>query len=261
MLFIVLISAAVYLISSVTGGDFVSNLLFHPPSIMRGQVWRLFTWIFVPTGGNIFFVAIALYFYYFIGSTLEREWGTAKFTVYYLFGILVNLVYGLIVWIISGSSPIVVPIYLNLSMLFAFATIFPDFTVRLFLIIPIKIKWLAWLNAAFFAFTIILGVINGQIFEALLPIVAILNYVLICGYDLMSYIRPITLQRSPQVVNFKKAAKQVKRDLADKPYRHKCAVCGKTDIDSPELEFRYCSRCNGYHCFCIEHINNHIHFE
>ena len=54
--------------------------------------------------------------------------------------------------------------------------------------------------------------------------------------------------------------RRINREQNSKPYHHKCAVCGRTDADHPELEFRYCSRCAGYHCFCQDHINNHIHF-
>ena len=164
-------------------------------------------------------------------------------------------------WLILGFPFPVTPTYLNLSMLFAFATLFPDVQIRLFLIIPIKIKWLALFNAAFFLYEIVSSLATGLVVAALLPVVAVLNYILICGDELLSYIRPMKIRRSSQIVNFKKAAKQAKRDLADKPYRHKCAVCGKTDTEYPDLEFRYCSRCEGYHCFCIDHINNHIHFE
>jgi len=258
MLFIVLFSAGVFIIG---GAGLFSFLAFHPPSILRGEVWRLLTWVFLPITGNIFFVAIALYFYFFVGSTLEREWGTAKFTIYYIFGVLLNIIYGFIMWFALGISVYIVPNFLNLSMFFAFATLFPDVTVRLFFVIPIKVKWLAMFNAAYFTYSIIAGILAGQLFAALLPVVALLNYFIICGDDLLSKLKPLKIRASPQMVNFKKAAKQAKRDLADKPYRHKCAVCGKTDVDYPDLEFRYCSRCNGYHCFCIDHINSHIHFE
>jgi hypothetical protein len=258
MLFIVFISAGVFIIGS---GGLFNLLTFHPALIMRGQIWRLITWIFLPLSNNIFFVAIALYFYYFIGSTLEREWGTAKFTIYYIFGVLLNIIYGFIMWYIIGAQFFtIVPNFLNLSMFFAFATLFPDITVRLFFVIPIKVKWLALFNAAYFAYEIINGIIAGYIFIALLPIVALINYFIICGDELLAYLKPIKMRASPQVINFKKAAKQAKRDLADKPYRHICAVCGKTDTDFPDIEFRYCSQCDGYHCFCDEHINNHVHF-
>jgi len=260
MLYIVIISAVLYIIGGVGTGLF--NLIaFHPALILQGQIWRLVTWIFIPLGGNIFFVAIALYFYYFVGSTLEREWGAGRFTIYYIFGILLNVIYGFVMWFAAGVYVPIVPNFLNLSMFFAFATLFPDFSVRLFLIIPIKVKWLALFNAVYFLYAIISSIIAGSVFVALLPIVALLNYFLMCGEELFSRLKPLKVRASPQVVNFRKAAKQVKRDMADKPYRHKCAVCGKTDVDSPDMEFRYCSQCNGYHCFCSEHINNHIHFQ
>jgi len=249
-------------------GDLFGLLAFRTDMIMRGEIWRVLSWVFLQfppsyyvalSFQNVFFAAIALYFYYFLGSSLEREWGTAKFSIFYFSGVLLHIIFGFIVF--SFRTVLITPIYLNLSMLFAFATLFPDVQIRLFLIIPIKIKWLGIFNAAFFIYSIIIAAIAGDLISALLPVVAVLNYILMCGDDLLSYIRPLKVRTSPQVVNFKKAAKQVKRDLADKPYRHKCAVCGKTDTENPDLEFRYCSRCNGYHCFCIEHINNHIHFE
>ena len=261
MLYIVIISAGVLVALMASGGEFFRFLFFDPHMILRGEIWRLITWIFIPVNSNPLWAAVALYFYYMIGSTLEREWGAGKFTIYYVFGILLNAIYGFVMYFAFRMPVALTPTFLNFSMLFAFATLFPDFTIRLFFIIPLKVKWLALFNAVFFAVSIIQGIWTGDFFQALLPVVAILNYILICGDELLSYIRPLKVRTSPQVVNFKKAAKQVKRDLAEKPYRHKCAVCGRTDAEYPNLEFRYCSRCNGYHCFCSDHINNHIHFE
>ena len=257
MLFVVIISAVVFLVGS---RELIGFLMFSPAHILQGQVWRVITWIFIPINNNIFFAALMLYFYYFIGTTLEREWGTAKFTIYYISGIVLNIIYGLIIYYVFQMPVYLSAGFINLSMFFAFAVLFPDFTVRLFLIIPIKIKWLALLNAAFFAFSIISEILAGHISMALLPLIALLNFIIFCGEDLFSYVRPYKFSMSKQTINFKKAAKRAKRDLADKSYRHKCSVCGKTDTEYPEMEFRYCSRCNGYHCFCSEHINNHIHF-
>jgi len=205
-------------------------------------------------------MAITLYFYYFIGSTLEREWGTAKFTIYYLSGIVLHIIYGFIMWFITSRIFLLTPMYLNLSMFFAFAVLFPDHVVRLFFIIPIKIKWLALLNAAFFIYAIISEILGGRVLVALLPIVALLNFFIICGDEALAYLRPIRARVSPQTIDFKKAARKVKKEQMGKAYRHKCSVCGKTDAEFPNLEFRYCSRCEGYHCYCIDHINNHEHF-
>jgi len=237
-------------------------MAFHPALIMQGQVWRLITWVFLPLSGiHIIFFAIMMYFYYLIGSTLEREWGTGKFTIFYSFGVLLNIIYGAVMWFAFDTLVPLNPAFLNLSLFFAFATLFPDFTIRLLLIIPIKIKWLAIVNAGFFIYSIAIDIVQGYLLIAFLPVVAILNYILICGDDLLSNLRPLRARRSPRVINFKKAAKKAKRDHDAQSYQRKCAVCGKTDVEYPDLEFRFCSRCNGYHCFCVDHINNHIHFE
>lgn len=262
MLFIIIGQIIVFLFSMMDRtGYFISYLLFSPQLILQGQVWRLITFVFVPESSNLFTLAISLYFYYFIGNTLERQWGTPKFTLYYICGILCTVIYGMIAGLLGnfgyfgiGSS------YINLSMFFVFATFFPESRVLLFFIIPIKIKWLAYLDAALFAFSIISSLMAGQILLAFVPLVAVLNYFIFCGDILAEHFSRGRYKRSPNVVNFKKAAKQAHAETQSKGYTRKCAVCGRTDTDYPELEFRYCSRCEGYHCFCEDHINNHIHF-
>jgi membrane associated rhomboid family serine protease len=266
MKYIVFISAAVFIIDLMdTTNTLFAVLSFNPSQILTGQVWRLVTWLFLPLNNNLLFTAIMLYFYYFIGTTLEREWGTPKFTLFYLLGVLLNIIYGFVIWIVLGSpnlasASLLAPNFLNLSMFFAFAALFPDHRVMLLFIIPIKIKWLAIINAFFFAYSIIVNLLAGDFIDAFLPLVAIFNFILFCGGDVLAYIRPHKSRFSGNTINFKKAAKKARRDKESQPYRHKCAVCGKTDTEYPNMEFRYCSRCDGYHCFCQDHINNHIHF-
>jgi hypothetical protein len=273
MLYFVIGYGVVYLIAAMdTTKTFLGLIYFDPSLIIRGEIWRLVTWIFFPAGGSVLsptsllFTALMLYFYYFIGSTLEREWGTPKFNIYYIIGVLLNIIYGFTVWLITGSdfyfrlSPLDAS-FLNLSMFFAFAVFYPDQRVLFFFVIPIKIKWLALLDAVYFMYIIIANLIAGSYFYALLPIVAVLNFFLFCFDDLMHYLRPYKTVTTRQAINFRKAARQKRHEEAAHPYRHKCAVCGKTDAEYPNLEFRYCSRCNGYHCFCIDHINNHVHFQ
>ena len=124
--------------------------------------------------------------------------------------------------------------------------------VLLFFLFPIKMKFLALFDALFF----VLSVFSTPFPANLLPIVAILNFLIFCGGELL----PRRHKPSAATVNFRKESRRIRREQEAQLYRHKCAVCGKTDRDHPELEFRYCSRCQGYHCFCQEHINNHIHF-
>ncbi len=244
-----------------------SNLLsFSSSSILHGEVWRLITFVFVPyiagrRMADFLWLAILLYFYYWIGTALEREWGTAKFTIFYLFGVVLNILMGFVVGVATMS-------YVNLSMFFAFATLFPDMQVLLFFIIPVKVKWLAWVDAAFFAFTIVRLLVAGHPLYALLPVIAILNYLLFFASDIgdtLGYWKRRAGSRmgrktGPKVINFNNAKTRTKAG-AKEAYLHKCAVCGKTDVSDPGMEFRYCSKCNGYYCYCIDHINSHIHIQ
>ncbi|MDR0952533.1 MAG: hypothetical protein LBM18_06385 [Oscillospiraceae bacterium] len=267
MLYLIIGNVICYVIALMdTTGLFLGALTFDARAVFTlGQVWRLFTFVIVPpfTGiGNILWLAIALYFYYSIGNSLESAWGKGKFTLYYLFGMLSALAFGLIVWLITGSSMMLTASYINLSMFFAFATLYPDATFLLFFIIPVKAKWLAWVDAAFFALEIITGM---RYFPAnLLPLVAIANYLLFCGGWLFNRMRPKNIKAAQQqrnrTIEYRTAARQYHQQQAFKKYTRKCEVCGRTDADYPNLEFRFCSKCGGYHCFCMDHINNHTHF-
>ena len=135
---------------------------------------------------------IFLYFYYFIGSTMEREWGQAKFNLYFLSGMLFTIIYSFVVYFATGKSPdpYSVAEYIYLSMFFTFATYYPDVQVLLFFVIPVKIKWLAWVDAAFFLYS----VFRLPFPNSLLPIVAVLNYLLFCGDILFANLSPSLLQ-------------------------------------------------------------------
>ncbi len=264
MLYIVIANAVVYIFSMIdtTNGSFISYLTFKPSRILAGEVWRIITFIFIPQGGsNLLFVALSLYFYYFIGSTLERTWGSGRFTIYYALGYLLLVVFGFFIWISTGSSILPTFIsahYLNLSMFFAFATLYPDTRVLLFFIIPIKIKWLALVDAAYFLYYFLTGPIPINF----LPVIAVLNYYLIfCGSDLKYALQPLKYRVSKRNIEFKANARKVEKQKASGAYVRQCSVCGRTEKDYPNLEFRYCSKCDGYHCFCEDHINNHVHFK
>lgn len=259
MLFVVIGNILVFLFTMMDRtGFFSSYLTFSAAGVFqRGEVWRLLTFILVPNESNIFFLALFLYFYYFIGRTLERQWGAGKFTIYYFSGILLTLLYGTVVWLITGVSYGLTASYVNLSMFFAFATLYPDARFLL-IIIPVKAKWLAWLDAAVFIWTIIQYLFSGYPLLALIPVIAILNYLLFFASDFARLFGRVKYKTSRQTINFKKAQKQARET---KGYIHKCAVCGITDADDPNMEFRYCSKCNGYYCYCMDHINNHVHIE
>ncbi len=248
---IVIGSVVVYLLDMFSQNSFSAMLYFSLPHILQGQIWRLVTFVFLPLDSRLIYFALSTYLYWMIGSTLEREWGTAKFTLFYVMGVVLNMLLGFVTGYASMA-------YVNLSMFFAFATLYPNTQFLIFFIIPIKVKWLAWLDAAFFAWSVIRYLIAGQFLMALLPIVAILNYFLFFSADFARLFGRVKHQTSKQTINFKKAQKQARQT---KGYIHKCAVCGITDEMDSSMEFRYCSKCNGYYCYCMNHINNHVHIE
>ena len=230
----------------------INYLSFDPYLVLHGQVWRIISFAMIPPSDGMLAV-IAIYFYYWIGSTLEQYWGTPQFNIYFFTGILLTLLYGFLIYFITGIRLQLTATYVYLSMFFSFAALFPDMQVLLFFIIPVKMKWLALIDAAFFVY----GVLTTPFPLNLLPIVAVLNFFLFCGGDLL---RRLPRRPSANTVNFRRESNRIRREQRDNLYKHKCAVCGRTDVTNPELEFRYCSRCAGYHCFCQDHINNHIHF-
>ena len=268
MMYIVAGTALVYIIDMMdTTGTFIAMLEFYPNLVLKGELWRLITWVFIPLNrgiSDILWVALSLYFYYFVGTTLERSWGSGKLTVFYVSGMILNMVYSLLVHTIGTAvglshwltfiSPS--PVYLNLSMFFAFATLYPDTRLMLMFIIPVKIKWLAWFNAAYYAYIVFQCITSGLYFHALVPVVAVLNYVLICGLPLPTR---AAIRHRKNAVTFSNTV-NITRQHIDDTYRHKCTTCDRTDKTNPELEFRYCSRCEGFRCYCEEHIENHTHF-
>ena len=255
MLYIAIANVVVCLMDmfSMSGVPLSYMLSFSRDLILRGQVWRLVTFVLVPEGSSLFAVFIGAYFYYWIGSMMEREWGTAKFNVFYMSGVVLNIIFGMV----TGYATMY---YVNLSLFFAFATLFGNMQVLLFFILPIKVKWLAYVDAAIFAYTVASYVMAGYYLYALLPIVAILNYAVFFWQDFKYLFGRAKRRTSPNVINFKKAQKQAQMKAKETGgYTHKCAVCGITDADHPDMEFRYCSKCDGYYCYCMDHINSHVH--
>ena len=237
---------------SVVYQPFLSYIVFNPALILRGQVWRLLSFMFYPPSTSII-AGLVFYFYYWIGTSLENQWGTGQFTIYFFTGVILTVLYGFLVYFITGLSVSLDSTYIYLSMFFSFAVLYPDMRVLFMYIIPIKMKYLAIVDALFFLYSII----TTRFPFNLLPVVAVLNFLIFCGADLW---RALPRRQSKSTVNFRREAAKIRREQQDRLYTHKCAVCGRTDTEYPQLEFRYCSRCAGYHCFCADHINNHIHF-
>ena len=255
MLYIVIGQVAVFILDLFFRGMLSSYWLpFSRDLILHGQVWRLVTFIFLPSdSGNPFFLLLGCYFYYWIGTMLEREWGTARFTLFYLSGVVLSVLSGMIL----GITDIY---YINLSIFLVIATLYGEMQVLLFFVIPIKMKWMALLDVALILVAVIQNLMYGSWVGALLPLASFVNYFIFTWPFWGAKLGVLRRRADPKVVNFKRVQKQAQKQAkATGGYRHKCAVCGITDADDPNMEFRYCSKCDGYYCYCMNHINNHVH--
>ena len=265
MKYIVFGNVAVFLLDMVSNGTFSRIIAFYPSMILQGQVWRLITFVFVPMNlGSLWFIFSTM-LYFFLGNALERHWGSTRFTVFYGLGVVLNIIAGFILYFAGGQISYLQTAnmyYVNMSMFFAFATLYPDTRFMIYFIIPVKVKWLAWLDAALFAYDIFGFISLGAGIYALMPLMGMLNYLIFFWEDLMGVLgkgkQRAQHRTSRQTINFKQAQKEVQQR---KGYLHKCSVCGITDADHPDMEFRYCSKCNGYYCYCMDHIGNHVHVE
>lgn len=253
------IANVVMWVVSLVNAKMLSYMVFNPYMILHGQIWRIISFVFIPpTTGYL--ALISFYFYYVLGNMLERSWGSAKFSLYVFTGIVLSVITGFILYIFRINISLSAH-YIYLSLFFAFAALFPDMQVLLFFIIPIKMKWLAIVDAVYF----VAEIVSLPFPAKLVPVIAILNVFLFCGEDILDAFGIRKRRQAPRPIVFNRAAEKVRqekarRDQAQNLYTHKCAVCGRTDAEYPGLEFRFCSKCAGYHCFCEEHINNHIHF-
>ena len=153
MRYIVIANVVFWLLGAVNR-PLMSYLLFSPALILRGQIWRLISFIFIPPSTGLL-AFIAFYFYYWIGTTLENQWGTGQFTIYFFTGVILTILYGFGIYFITGKSVLLSSTYIYLSMFFSFAALFPDMQVLFLFIIPVKMKYLALVDAAFFLFSVI----------------------------------------------------------------------------------------------------------
>ena len=232
-------------------GWLTSLLMFYSPYIMRGQVWRLLTFILIPSSSNPFYLLLGCYVVYWTGQMLEREWGTAKFNLFYLCGVLLSIAGGMMLGTINTY-------YIHLSFFLVIATMYSEMQVLFMFVLPIKMKWLALL---YVALILLDGVVIGPV-VVLMAVPSAINYFIFTWPFWSMKLGFVRRQADPQVINFKKARRQAERKARETGgYMHKCAVCGITDQDDPNMEFRYCSKCEGYHCYCANHINNHYHIQ
>ena len=230
---------------------YIQYLMLDASAILRGQIWRIITFMIWPPSSSLFFNLLAIYLYYNLGITLERVWGTFRFNVYFFMGILGHVLAALLIYLLTGNVYLLTTDYLNFSLFFAFAATFPDMQFYLFFAIPIKAKWLAIFDGAYFFY----GLMFGGMADRIAIIMSLLNFLV---YFLMTR----GGKYNPKEIRRKQQFHAQMREASQPPkqgWRHRCAVCGRTDADDPNLVFRYCSKCEGDYEYCQDHLYTHQH--
>lgn len=254
-----------YIIEMVNMG-FLSFLTLDPYAILHGQVWRIFTWIIIPPSSLDPFTIIMLLFYYNIGTSLERTWGTYRYNVYLLSGMFFTVI-GSMVWLgiqYLGGGPIQTlgsisarasiyfsTYYINMSIFLAFAATFPNVQVLLMFLIPVKVKWLGILYGLVLVYDFLFA---GNLVTKIAIAASLLSFV-IFFFTSRSHIH-----MSPKQMKRRAEFRQdIRRN--SRVTKHKCAICGQTEDDDPALEFRFCSKCNGNYEYCQHHLFTHTHVQ
>lgn len=231
-------------------------LTLEPALIMKGQVWRLVTWLIIPPSGFDIFTFIMLFFYYSLGTNLERNWGSFRYNVYIFSGVVFTIFGAFLLFILGkiggatlvGMGPAFSTYYINMSIFLAFAASYPHMKVMIYFVIPVKIKWLAYFDVAYLIYFAFIG---GWAIRVVI-IASILNFIVFFlttrNYH---HVSPSEIKR--------KRAYRKKVEYAKGITKHKCAICGRTEEDGEHLEFRFCSKCEGNYEYCQEHLFTHEH--
>ena len=273
MLFLSIGSVLVMLFTRFSQNPILYDILcFNRSRILAGEVWRLLTFTLTYDTGNFITTIITLICYCSLGKAIENSWGGLRFNLFYLCGVLMMDAFCMI---FGGQAD---ALYLDLSLLLCYATLYPNSQFLLLFIIPVKAWVLGLIDLALtllmVAFLAWLGVFPFCLF----PLVALANYALFFGKDMVNIFpvswranasrlfkrkkKPAAAKQKPNVIPFPSAGSyQATVTKPKAPYNHRCTVCGRTDVSDPELEFRYCSRCNGCYCYCEDHISSHTHIQ
>lgn len=259
-------------------------MTLNPFAIVHGQVWRLVSWLMIPPStSNLFFIAVMMFFYYSIGTSLERVWGAWRYNVFIFTGILLTIVSAFL-WMgftyLTGGGGTLAQVgagsyfgyyslafstyYINMGIFFAYALTFPEAMVLLFFIIPVKVKWLGLLDVAYLVFEFLQATSATRFAIAA-------TFVNIAILYLRSHrsVRRSYSGRTMEDIFHSAVGTGASKNRSAGPVRrqmrpagavvHRCAICGRTQADNPDLEFRYCSKCEGGQEYCQDHLFTHVH--
>ncbi len=245
-------------------------LTLDPYAILHGQIWRIVSWLLIPPTAassvngimDLFFTFIMLYFYYSLGSSLERTWGTYRYNVYIFGGILFTLAASFISlpiiaftmggqsleWAMAFGSLFYSTYYVNMSIFLAFAVTFPNMQVLFMFFIPVKVKWMGIIYLFMLVYE---AIFSGNLFTFFAIGASLVNFA-VFYLSSRKHLAPKQIKRRVQYQH------EVRRSRPNIT-KHKCAICGRSEEDDASLEFRFCSKCNGNYEYCQEHLFTHEH--
>ncbi len=269
--------------------DFFEIFALNPYQIMHGQVWRLVSWLLIPPEDFNLFTIIMLYFYLSIGRSLEATWGAFRYNLYIFSGIIFTVIgafvlYGIYMGKLSAydaeainlaftstGSPFALSFmsfssyYVCMSIFLAFAATFPNSPVLLMFFIPVKIKILGFIYGGMLLYNLINSLVNGDTYMAVIIIASVLNFIVF--FLLTRNYRRLSPGEFRRKKAYKDAAERMYTSSQRGTYtdgrkvitRHKCAICGRTELDGDNMEFRFCTKCDGNYEYCQDHIYTHEH--
>jgi hypothetical protein len=207
---------------------------------MQGEYFRLFSFLFKPVVNDFFFAVFTWYLYYIYGVALERYWGSFKYLIYILIVTIATIALAFIYPYQEFNNT-----YIYSSVFLAFAYLFPEFELRLLFIIPIKVKWWAMVVWIFLLGVVLLGPVP----EKIQTVLSVINFFFFFHEELWEEVHR----------RFRKSSATVKQTVVSRTPEHVCSICGKNNIDNPDMGIRYCSKCTPEKCFCEEDFVKHAH--
>lgn len=147
---LLVLNVGLYLLAPLAGwdaGGLRRTFGLVPDAVFaEGHVWQLFTYMFLHA--NLIHILFNMLMLWMFGSAVEHAWGGRPFLVYYF---VCGLGGALTQWVVSFNSPIPVigASAAVLGVILAYGLMYPERTILLFLVIPIKMKYFIWLLVAF----------------------------------------------------------------------------------------------------------------
>ncbi len=286
-----IIGYVLVIISAYSRVPILEWLSLNPGAIVSGQIWRIFSWVLVPPSSLNIFTVIMLFCYYQLGTLLERVWGDFLYDFYIFFGLIMTVIGAFIIYFAGGAALVEMTggllfttYYVSLSIFLGFAMTFPEQRMLLFFIIPLKVKYLAIFDIAYLTYLMITGnwITRVQIICSLAA--TIIFFFMTRGSMMKSRAKNIFAgkhrqsgSRTGYAGNARSGAQRsagasgksahagrnagiYHASTGDAPI-HRCDICGRTEKDNPNLEFRYCSKCSGNHEYCSDHLFSHVHIQ